>query len=93
MGTPHRGSQMASWADLLARVINAAFLGQAIRKDLLRELQPNSAALMEVSRQFVQRSTPLRIMSFIELQIERPLTQLVRSFRVQVYRTAKVGAN
>lgn len=79
MGTPHRGSDIASasWAVLLTNIVNAAFLGQAVRKDLLRELQAKSTTLTDISRQFVQRSTPLRIMSFIELQVELPLRELV----------------
>lgn len=77
MGTPHRGSELVPWALLLAEIVNAAFLGQALRKDLLKELDKRSKTLMEISRAFVHRSTPLRIMSFIELQIERPLTTLV----------------
>jgi hypothetical protein len=77
MGTPHRGSELVTWALLLTNVVNAAFLGQAIRKDLLQELATGSGTLEGISQQFVHRSTALRIMSFIELEIERPLQDLV----------------
>jgi hypothetical protein len=77
MGTPHRGIELTSWATLLSNVVNAVSLGQAVRKDILRNLEANSAVLMEISRQFVHRSTSLQIMSFFELQLERPLTTVV----------------
>jgi hypothetical protein len=77
MGTPHRGSDIVPWALLLTNVINAASLGQAVRKKLLKNLESDSATLNEISRQFVHRSTPLKIRSFIEQKIERPLTTLV----------------
>lgn len=77
MGTPHRGPENTSWALLLSGIVNAAFLGQAVRTDLLRELEMNSNTLMDVPKQFVHRSAPLLIKSFIEIQAELPLRQLV----------------
>jgi hypothetical protein len=78
MGTPHRGSELVPWTLLLSNLINVASFGQGIKKTLLHNLNTDSAMLMEISRQFVHRATPLKIMSFIEQQIERPLTILVR---------------
>src|SRR5690349_16006378 len=78
MGTPHRGTDLASWAGLFSNIVNAVSFGQTVRTDLLRDLDRRSATLMEISRQFVQRSVPLQIMSFTEQEIERPLTNLVR---------------
>jgi hypothetical protein len=77
LGTPHRGSELVSWAMLLSNVIGIASFGQGIRKSLLRNLDTESDLLMEISRQFVHRSKSLKIMSFIEQQAERPLTTLV----------------
>lgn len=77
MGTPHRGSELASWAVLLANVINSLTLGNGIRNDLLRDLRQNSDALNDVSRQFVHRAAPLKIWTFVEQQFERPLKVLV----------------
>lgn len=77
MGTPHRGSELVPWALLLGNIVHATFLGQVLRKDLLQELNVRSTTLMDISRAFVHRSPPLRIMSFIETQIERPLPTLV----------------
>jgi hypothetical protein len=77
MGTPHRGSELIPWTTLLSNLINVASIGQGIRKDLLRNLKTESDLLMGISRQFIHRATPLKIMTFIEQQIERPLTTLV----------------
>ncbi|KLU90641.1 hypothetical protein MAPG_10493 [Magnaporthiopsis poae ATCC 64411] len=78
LGTPHRGSEMVKWTALLTNVINVASFGQGIRKTLLENLDVDSAVLTEISRQFVPRAKPpMMIMSFIEQQIERPLTTLV----------------
>jgi hypothetical protein len=63
---------------LLSNLINVASIGQGIRKDLLRNLKTESNMMMEISRQFVHRATPLKIMTFIEQWIERPLTSLVK---------------
>ena len=74
---------MATWAVLLSQLINSAFLGQSrqpVRTSLLKDLKANSKTLMDISRQFVHRAPSLRIMSFIELQPEPPLTKLVRHY-------------
>lgn len=77
MGTPHRGSELAGWSSMLSTILNLATFGKAIRKDLLQQLKTTSQALMEISKQFVQRSTGLKIMSFVEQQVEPNLTTLV----------------
>lgn len=77
MGTPHRGSELIPWTMVLSNLINVATIGQGIRKGLLSNLKIQSEMLMDISRQFVPRTTPLKIMTFIEQQIERPLTSLV----------------
>jgi hypothetical protein len=76
MGTPHRGSDLVPWTLLLSNLINIASLGQGIRKKLLRDLHVDSVLLKDVSSQFVHRATALKIMSFVEQQVERPLTTL-----------------
>ncbi len=79
MGTPHRGSDLVPWTILLSNIVNVATLGRAGRKNLLRQLDSKSTTLRDISRQFVHRATSLKIMSFVEQQIERPLTVLVSS--------------
>ncbi|KAK0509728.1 hypothetical protein JMJ35_008122 [Cladonia borealis] len=77
LGTPHGGSKLAAWGTLLSNVVNSVTFGQAVRKDLLKNLERDSAVLEEISRQFVQRAESLQIMSFYETKIERHLRCLV----------------
>jgi len=77
MGTPHRGSDLVPWSLLISNLINVASFGRGIRKDLLKNLEKDGKTLIEISNQFVHRSTPLRIMSLVEQQVERPLNTLV----------------
>lgn len=77
MGTPHQGSELVPWAMLVANIVNIAFVGQAVRTDLIAALKTGSSILTEISGSFAHRSTSFRIMSFIEMQIERPLSTLV----------------
>ena len=77
MGTPHRGSELIPWTMVLSNLVNVASMGQGIRNDVLGNLKTNSDMLMDISRQFVHRTNRMKIMTFIEQQIERPLTSLV----------------
>ncbi|KAH7129973.1 hypothetical protein B0J13DRAFT_627109 [Dactylonectria estremocensis] len=77
LGTPHRGSDLVPWAMLLSNLVGVASMGRSIRKELLRSLNKDSDMLMEISSQFLQRATLLKIMSFVEQQVESPLTTLV----------------
>lgn len=78
MGTPHKGSELAPWSVLLANLIDVAGLGQGVRRDLLRTLDAESAVLNEITRQFVHRSIPLKIVSFTEQRAGRLLGTLVQ---------------
>jgi hypothetical protein len=77
MGTPHRGSELVPWTFLLSNIVNLATLGYGVRNDLLRELHPKSDILRDISRQFVHRTASLKIVTFIEQQVEGPLKTLV----------------
>ena len=77
MGTPHRGSELIPWTMVLSNLINVVSMGRGIRHDVLASLKTNSDMLMDISRQFVHRTNRLKIMTFVEQQIERPLTSLV----------------
>lgn len=65
---------------LFSNVVNLATLGKGEHKNLLRQLDRKSNTLTDISRQFMHRAQSLKIMSFIEQQVERPLNTLVRSF-------------
>ncbi|KAI1801665.1 hypothetical protein F4811DRAFT_451374 [Daldinia bambusicola] len=77
MGTPHHGSKIADWTSFLRSLIHITSGTQLIRADLVKELCTHSETLHDISESFLPRSIGLNIMSFIELQIERPLTALV----------------
>jgi hypothetical protein len=79
LGTPHRGSELVPWGILLSNLVGVTSIGKNIRKELLRTLKKDSDTLMDISSQFLQRATSLKIMSFIEQQVESPLTTLVTS--------------
>jgi len=81
MGTPHKGSGLVPWTLLLSNLINAASIGQGIRKQLLQSIDQDSIALMDISSQFVHRTKSLKIRSFIEQEVERPMTTLARNSR------------
>jgi pimeloyl-ACP methyl ester carboxylesterase len=77
MGTPHRGSRLASLAKPLANIINASLLSKRIRSDLLGNLQNSSSILADVSTSCVHRLASLRIVSFYEQNFLEPLGRLV----------------
>ena len=77
MGTPHRGASAAVWATMFSKIINVVTLSRTLRADLLKDLESNAKTLQEVSSQFVQRATPLRIVSCTEQNFEPPLTSVV----------------
>lgn len=77
MGTPHRGSKIASPAQLLARIVNVATLGSLVRTDLLRALEVSSAELETISRHATLLLKSLAVISFYE---QKPLGATVVCF-------------
>lgn len=77
MASPHRNSKLASWELLFANLVNAASVGMDFRKSLLCHANRDSNMLGEISMQFTQNADKLKLMSFIEQQVEPPLTTLV----------------
>ena len=75
MGTPHRGGDLAYWATYLANILNIALLGTRSNPRLLVDLQKNSPALADISKQFVERGQELDILTPFEQ--ERYLGTLV----------------
>ncbi len=77
MGTPHRGSGLASLVKPLSNIINASLLSPRVRSDLLNDLQLSSRVLTDVSTSCVHRLAPLHIVSFYEQNHLEPLGCLV----------------
>lgn len=66
-GVPHRGSDVAYWADFAAKVLNASQLGA--NANFVHSLQKNSKAFQNISQQFIERAADLkRIYTFYELE-------------------------
>ena len=66
-GVPHRGSDVAYWANFAANVLNASQLGA--NANFVRSLQKNSNAFSDISHQFIERAANLRkIYTFYELE-------------------------
>lgn len=85
MGTPHRGSEVASWTVVIERLAKTAMLSQAFRRELLKNLKYNSEILRTISSQFVQISATFPIRTFYEQEIIPPLSSLVRTSLPNVY--------
>ncbi|KAK5054527.1 hypothetical protein LTR84_001418 [Exophiala bonariae] len=64
-GTPHCGSDIAN-ATRVTRDIFSLCTAKAFRSDLLKSLESNSADLIEIAAQFVERAVPLQILSAYE---------------------------
>jgi hypothetical protein len=73
MGTPHRGSKLASLATPLSNMINLAILKKRLRTDLLKNLEVSSTTITEISLSATHRLAPLEIVSFYEQKVLEPL--------------------
>ena len=66
MGTPHTGTNAASWGNFAAQVLKAVQMGTATNPSLLADLEKNSETLRQISRQFVERGSAIRMKTFYE---------------------------
>ncbi|KAI1409381.1 Alpha/Beta hydrolase protein [Hypoxylon sp. FL1857] len=65
-GTPHRGSGLASWANILGNVLKAASLGTSTNVQLARDLEPESKLLERISESFISNCGKIQIVSCYE---------------------------
>ena len=65
-GVPHRGADIAYWANSAAKFVNFAHLGLGVNTNFVAALQRRSEVFTDISRQFVERATPLIISTFYE---------------------------
>jgi ankyrin repeat domain-containing protein 50 len=84
MGTPHRGSDIATSLRPLVDAINlwlkfsgSSVIAGTMRDDLIRTLQRDSDALDEINESFIPRVRDKHIISCFELEWPGKLNQLV----------------
>ena len=68
LSVPHKGSDVAWWGNVGANLLRNVSMGMSTSSELIRDLQKNSPALMNISRQFVPRSESLKMYAFNELR-------------------------
>ena len=66
MGTPHRGADAASWANFAARAFRTLQMSTATNPSLLSDLKRNSETLRQISQQFVERGSAIKMKTFYE---------------------------
>ena len=69
MGTPHRGSGAAYWADFFSRALSAVQLGLRGDNNLLSDLKQNSRTLSDILLQFLEIGASLPIRTFYETRV------------------------
>ncbi|OCK91831.1 uncharacterized protein K441DRAFT_640868 [Cenococcum geophilum 1.58] len=77
LGTPHRGSNHASWPATLSEIVNTVTWTKRLRSDLLKNLNVNADGLMTLSRQSVQRLAPLKVLTCVEQNVIPPLSTVI----------------
>ena len=65
MGTPQRGADAASWANFVARAVKALQTGTS-NTSLLSDLRKNSGTLRQISQQFVEHGSTIKMKAFYE---------------------------
>ncbi|CAH0048541.1 unnamed protein product [Clonostachys solani] len=76
LGTPHRGSDIATWAKMLGKISNL-FVSDSVRIGLIKDLEPQSQVLKDIEDQFLQRTIGLRIFTFYERVKTKHIKSLV----------------
>lgn len=75
LGTPHRGSEMASYGNVFASIANAVMIKPPPR--LINALQSNSGALMRLTTDFRSQLPKYQVYSFYEMKPMKMLSGLV----------------
>ena len=68
LGTPHRGADAATWANFVALAFRALQMGTSTNslRSLHSDLRKDSEILRQISQQFVERGSTLRMKTFYE---------------------------
>jgi hypothetical protein len=65
LGTPHRGSDLAYWSEILIKLAHVAVFGRC-RQDLLNNIELKSTEMGAICSQFVELGIGLQIFSLCE---------------------------
>ncbi|KAF9879053.1 ankyrin repeat protein [Colletotrichum karsti] len=65
-GTPHKGSSLANWSTMAARLLKVASMGTSTNTRLSKDLEPNSRMMECISDSFLAYSSNLKIVSCYE---------------------------
>lgn len=76
LGVPHRGADLASWATLPVRTLQALSGGSFGNDKSVKSLGRDSTVWVNISRDFVHRAERLQIRTFHET--EKFMNQIVR---------------
>ncbi|KAI1392648.1 uncharacterized protein F4822DRAFT_425851 [Hypoxylon trugodes] len=60
-GVPHRGSDIAWWADFVTSIFNYGTLGSVGNREVVKALKRNSPALSQISDSFIQLANNLKL--------------------------------
>lgn len=91
LSTPHRGSDGTKWPKLLANILNVSIyqvtrsLGST-RSDLIKLLETNSDALLEIATNFQNRISGMKIISCYEVNTMLPLGILASTGHKKMFR-------
>jgi len=84
LGTPHRGSSIASQAEVYGNILNVAWHASGlhhfrggVRTTLIRNLSQNSPELVAIADSFTQRASTLLIVTFYEKYNTSPVGAVV----------------
>jgi hypothetical protein len=72
-GTPHRGSDLASWGTTFSNIIRFGTLGTTTNSKLSKDLESNSRILASITKSFVERGKGLEIYNFYETDMMKKL--------------------
>lgn len=67
-GAPHRGSSIASWGTMLAKLLKAASCGTSTNSALVKDLQRNCRTLQEITDQSLDRLKDMKIYTYYETE-------------------------
>ena len=73
MGTPHRGADAASWTNFVARALRTG----TPNISLLSDVRKSSETLRQISQQFVEHGSTIKIKTFYETEKLRYMNSLV----------------